>query len=249
MTEPTPPVDPTANGAGATPPSQPQAPQPPQAPPFAQAPQSPQPPQFTQGGPAGPSAPQPQAKTNTLAIISLVGAFFVSLVGIICGHIALKQIKRTGEKGRGLALAGTILGYVFFAATLLTIILTFVFAAAALNTANASLEEYNQQQEQLEADPSDDDAVTEESTSGSGDDLCAILDEVMSVSSVNSDGSVPDEYLNVFKRLSEADSPNQATYQEFYALISDPASAATTDFSQLYTDVTEALSSDYMACM
>jgi hypothetical protein len=57
------------------------------------------------------------ARTNTLAIVSLVasvvGAFVpgLSLAGIICGHIALGQIKRTGEQGRGMALAGTIVGY------------------------------------------------------------------------------------------------------------------------------------------
>jgi hypothetical protein len=50
-------------------------------------------------------------KTNTLAIISLVLAFVISLGAIICGHIALSQIKKTGENGRGLAIAGLVLGY------------------------------------------------------------------------------------------------------------------------------------------
>ncbi|WP_228407368.1 DUF4190 domain-containing protein [Leucobacter muris] len=50
--------------------------------------------------------------TNTLAIIALISSFFISLAGVICGHIALKQIERTGESGRGLALAGLIIGYV-----------------------------------------------------------------------------------------------------------------------------------------
>ena len=58
------------------------------------------------GAPAG-------GKTNTLAIVSLVLSIIgVHLGGIITGHIALGQIKRTGETGRGLALAGTIIGYV-----------------------------------------------------------------------------------------------------------------------------------------
>ncbi|WP_255447673.1 DUF4190 domain-containing protein, partial [Schumannella sp. 10F1B-5-1] len=56
--------------------------------------------------------PVAAAKTNTLAIISLVLAFVVSLGAVITGHIALNQIKRTGEGGRGLALAGLIIGYV-----------------------------------------------------------------------------------------------------------------------------------------
>lgn len=59
------------------------------------------------------SARQPVASTNTLAIIALVTSLLgVHLAGIICGHIALSQIKTTGESGRGLALAGLIIGYV-----------------------------------------------------------------------------------------------------------------------------------------
>ena len=49
-------------------------------------------------------------KTNTLAIVSLVSAFLVGLVGIICGAIALRQITRRNEGGRGLAIAGIIVG-------------------------------------------------------------------------------------------------------------------------------------------
>ncbi len=59
-----------------------------------------------------PYAPEPT--TNVLAIVALATSFVAGLVGIICGHIALGQIKRTGEKGRGLALAGTIIGYAQF---------------------------------------------------------------------------------------------------------------------------------------
>src|SRR4051794_434926 len=48
----------------------------------------------------------PAPRTNTLAIVSFVSAFIVSVVAVITGHIALSQIKRTGEGGRGFALAG-----------------------------------------------------------------------------------------------------------------------------------------------
>ncbi|GGA57428.1 hypothetical protein GCM10011490_03980 [Pseudoclavibacter endophyticus] len=58
------------------------------------------------------AAPRP---TNTMAIIALVGGILTGVVGIVCGHIALNQIKRTGEDGHGLALAGLIIGYVFTA--------------------------------------------------------------------------------------------------------------------------------------
>ena len=82
-------------------------------------------------------------KTNGLAIVSLVSSlvgifiipFIGSIVGIITGHMALGQIKRTGENGRGLALAGTIVGYVGIAFAILGIIL--FFAWVSWFTANA----------------------------------------------------------------------------------------------------------------
>jgi hypothetical protein len=75
-------------------------------------------------------------KTNTLAIVSLVASLlglatgFGFLVGIITGHISLSQIKKTGENGRGMALAGTIIGYVgiLLAIIITIVVLTVVFA-------------------------------------------------------------------------------------------------------------------------
>lgn len=79
-----------------------------------------------------PYATAPAAKTNVLAIVSLVLAFFISLGAVICGHIALSQIKKTGESGRGLAIAGLVLGYLGIAAGLIGIIVWFaVFASLA----------------------------------------------------------------------------------------------------------------------
>ncbi|WP_449279143.1 DUF4190 domain-containing protein [Leucobacter sp. GX0328] len=81
--------------------------------------------------PQHPYAQPPRGKTNTLAIIALVGSFFISLVGIVCGHIALSQIKRRGEGGRGLALAGVIIGYVVLAAQITAVIAVIVFIVLA----------------------------------------------------------------------------------------------------------------------
>ena len=69
-----------------------------------------------------PAYGQAPAKTNVLAIISLVSAFFVSLAAVITGHIALNQIKKTGEQGRGLAIAGLVIGYVGLVAGIIWII-------------------------------------------------------------------------------------------------------------------------------
>ena len=70
-------------------------------------------------------------KYNVLAIVSLVSAFFISLAAVITGHIALHQIKRTGEQGRALAITGLVLGYVGLVAGLVVIVI--IVAAIAAN--------------------------------------------------------------------------------------------------------------------
>lgn len=89
---------------------------------------------MTQPAPYTTGVVQPVQKTNTLAIVALVGSFFVSLVGIICGHIALKQIKETGEQGRGLALAGLIIGYIGLAIGVLWFIIVIIAMMASVGS-------------------------------------------------------------------------------------------------------------------
>lgn len=81
---------------------------------------------------------------NVLAIVSIcfAGSAFLGtwclggLVAVITGHVARSQIKRTGEAGDSLALAGLIIGYVAIAMFFLFIVgylvfVAFVFAFAA----------------------------------------------------------------------------------------------------------------------
>lgn len=71
-------------------------------------------------------------KTNVLAIVSLVTSIIgFSLVGVICGHIGLNQINRTGENGRGLAIAGLIIGYVGIALSIIAIVVFIPLMMAA----------------------------------------------------------------------------------------------------------------------
>jgi hypothetical protein len=73
------------------------------------------------------------AKTNVLAIVSLVTSILgFSLVGIITGHIGLSQIKKSGEAGSGLAIAGLVIGYISIVALVLFI---FFFGAAFIAAA------------------------------------------------------------------------------------------------------------------
>ena len=89
--------------------------------------------------PPYPAAPgyggAPAPRTNTLAVVSLVsalvGMFVVPLIGsivaVITGHMSLGQLKTSGEQGRGLALAGTIIGWVGIGFAVLGIILLAIF--------------------------------------------------------------------------------------------------------------------------
>jgi hypothetical protein len=74
---------------------------------------------------------QPQ-RTNSLAIAALIcgiGEFLflpTAIGAVILGHIAKRQIRQTGEGGRGLATAGLILGYI--GVTLLVGVLIFLLS-------------------------------------------------------------------------------------------------------------------------
>ncbi|GAA3082883.1 DUF4190 domain-containing protein [Streptosporangium carneum] len=61
---------------------------------------------------------QPPRGNNGMAIASLILGIaglavcgVTSIVGIVLGHISLGQIRRTGEEGRGMAIAGLVLSY------------------------------------------------------------------------------------------------------------------------------------------
>jgi uncharacterized protein DUF4190 len=52
-----------------------------------------------------------------MAIAALIRVFVFYPVGIVLGHVARGQIKRTGEGGRGLATAALVIGYLQVAVT------------------------------------------------------------------------------------------------------------------------------------
>lgn len=78
-------------------------------------------------------------RTNPLAIVSLVLSlvgiltWITAIGGVITGHISLAQIKRTGEGGRGMALAGVIVGYVMVGFMVMYVLfMVFVFAGLGI---------------------------------------------------------------------------------------------------------------------
>lgn len=61
------------------------------------------------------------SKTNTMAIIAIICAILIPVVGLILGIIALSQIKKNKEGGKGLAIAAVIVSSVFILAYVLVV--------------------------------------------------------------------------------------------------------------------------------
>ena len=99
---------------------------------------------------AGPVAPMPLAptqlaKTNSLAITSLVCGIAQVMFGplatipaVVCGHMARGQIRRTGEQGAGMALAGLIMGWIGVGFTLLVVLATVLLVVVASRNAGVA---------------------------------------------------------------------------------------------------------------
>jgi hypothetical protein len=80
-------------------------------------------------------------RTNGLAVASLacgVGQvffwFLAAIPAVVLGHMARRQIRRTGEDGAGMALAGLILGWIGIAATV--VFAVGIVALVAVSTAH-----------------------------------------------------------------------------------------------------------------
>ena len=78
----------------------------------------------------GPPYPTPP-NTNGFAVASIVCAFLMPPLGLIFGFLARSQIRRTGEAGGGLALAGIIVS----AISLVISTLLFIAVVTAIHNA------------------------------------------------------------------------------------------------------------------
>ncbi|SEO13101.1 DUF1707 and DUF4190 domain-containing protein [Actinacidiphila rubida] len=85
------------------------------------------------------TAPLRPPRTNSYAVASLSCGIAGTLLGlpaipaVILGHLARRQIRRTGEQGDGMAVAGLVLGYIVSAAlavSLAVIVLAIVMVAS-----------------------------------------------------------------------------------------------------------------------
>jgi len=90
--------------------------------------------------PQAPAAPAAGGGTNGLAIASLVLGILSCIPGaniaaVVCGHMALSRIKKSGEGGKVLAIIGLILGYVSILAWIIMLLtggLAIIFGSAEM---------------------------------------------------------------------------------------------------------------------
>ena len=103
------------------------------------------PPQQPYGAPSAPAypyappAPMP-VSTNGFSIASLICSVLgISLLGVIFGHVALSQIKNSNgmQGGRGLAIAGLIIGYIELALAILFVVFIVLIGAFAASNPGA----------------------------------------------------------------------------------------------------------------
>ena len=83
--------------------------------------------------PAYPAYPPPRP-TNSMAVVALVSALVFAPLGIVFGHIALSQIRRSGEEGHGLAIAGLVIGYIFTGLFVVGIVFWVILVVVLANT-------------------------------------------------------------------------------------------------------------------
>lgn len=93
------------------------------------------------GYPGGyPTGYPPPPRTNSMAVASLVCAFLFAPLGIVFGHISLSQIRRSGEQGRGLAIAGLVIGYVATVLTVVVVAVAVIFSAAIIQSLDEAVD-------------------------------------------------------------------------------------------------------------
>jgi len=79
----------------------------------------------------------PSPDYNTFAVLSPIFAVVVPPAGVVLGHLALPQIRRTGERGRAAAIAGLVIGYLM-CVLLIAALIWWLTSGSGSNTATSN---------------------------------------------------------------------------------------------------------------
>lgn len=83
------------------------------------------------------SSPATSTKTNTLAVVALILAIIAAPVGLVLGIIALSQVKKTKESGKGLAIASIVVSIII----MILAVIPFILWSLFFNSVNTSLKQ------------------------------------------------------------------------------------------------------------
>ncbi|KAB7789981.1 DUF4854 domain-containing protein [Bifidobacterium leontopitheci] len=78
-------------------------------------------------------------RTNTCALVGLILSFFVALPGLIVSIVGLSQIKKSGEKGKGLAIGGIVVSVIEMVLSVLLTVALFTTGFAGYKIENGKL--------------------------------------------------------------------------------------------------------------
>jgi hypothetical protein len=93
--------------------------------------------------------PVQQRPTSGLAIAALLTGIFFWPAGIIISPIALSKIKKSGDGGRGMALAGLIISIVALIGTVIAIIVTVIATTVVVGAGTAAVGAMNESVESI----------------------------------------------------------------------------------------------------
>ncbi len=94
----------------------------------------------------------PQDRWNGMAIAGFVCSFIFSIVGLVLSIIGYNQTKKTGEKGKELALAGIIISGL---SIVMTIVMIIAFVVIGVSVAGVALDEIDATRNSYACDPYD----------------------------------------------------------------------------------------------
>lgn len=70
----------------------------------------------------------PTPKTNVLAIVGVIFAFLMPVVGLICSIIGKNKVEECGGNGKGLATAGIVISVIAIVLLVLAVVFLLAFA-------------------------------------------------------------------------------------------------------------------------
>ena len=97
-------------------------------------------------------ASYPQDRWNGMAIAGFVCSFIFSIAGLVLSIIGYNQTKKTGEKGKELALAGIIISGL---SIVMTIVMIIAFVVIGVSVAGVALDEIDATRNSYACDPYD----------------------------------------------------------------------------------------------